>query len=124
MTDSSRDQSPYAAKKRAINAHGDDPSAIEGKRIRIIKSDLALSAIRASVANRHSAWRPITHPIENYPLALYNKSTVPPEKLLRVDHVRKYYVGESLYPLQSPEYRWHYLNRQTRDEVLLFKMFD
>ncbi|UPK91720.1 hypothetical protein LCI18_002655 [Fusarium solani-melongenae] len=119
-----RDQSPYAAKKRAINAHGDDPSAIEGNRTRIIKSDLALAVIGAPIANRRSVWRPITHPIENYPLALCDGSTVPPEMPLRVDHVRKYYVGESLYPLQSPKYRWHYLNRETRDEVLLFKMFD
>lgn len=41
-----------------------------------------------------------------------------------VDHVRKSYVGESLYPLAYPGYRWHYLNRQTKDEVLMFKTYD
>jgi hypothetical protein len=44
--------------------------------------------------------------------------------LVPVDHVRKYYVGESLYPLACSKYRWHYLSRQTKDEVLLVKTFD
>lgn len=43
---------------------------------------------------------------------------------MRVDHVRKHHIGESLYPLQSADYRWYYLNRQSPDEVLLFKIFD
>lgn len=71
-----------------------------------------------------SIWRPIRHAIESWPLAVCDGSTVPKEKLLEVDHVRKYYIGESLYPLQSPGYKWYYLNRQTRNEVILFKNFD
>lgn len=71
-----------------------------------------------------SVWRPLFNPIENYPLAVCDGSTVPADMLVAVDHVRKNYVGEGLYPLARPKYRWHYLNRQTKDEVLLIKTFD
>ncbi|KAK3324483.1 hypothetical protein B0T19DRAFT_402713 [Cercophora scortea] len=64
------------------------------------------------------------HTIEDFPLAVCDGSTVPSEKLLAVDHVRKYHIGESLYPLYCETSRWYYLNGQGRDEVLLFKTFD
>ncbi|KAK3687875.1 hypothetical protein B0T22DRAFT_375046 [Podospora appendiculata] len=51
-------------------------------------------------------------------------NTVPPEKLLAVDHVRKYHIGESLYPLYCDTSRWYYLNGQSKDEALLFKTYD
>ncbi|CAH0044609.1 unnamed protein product [Clonostachys solani] len=101
------DQSPYGAMKQARHILGNKLGTLEDKRIRII-----------------NIWRPIRHAIETWPLAVCDGSTVPQEKLLGVDHVRKYYVGESLYPLQSPGYKWYYLNGQTRDEVILFKNFD
>lgn len=72
----------------------------------------------------HSVWRPLLNPVENYPLAVCDGSSVPEDKLLAVDHVRKHYVGEGLYPLADPQYRWYYLNQQTKDEVILIKTFD
>ncbi|KAF5667726.1 hypothetical protein FDENT_12034 [Fusarium denticulatum] len=101
------DQSPFAAMKRAKAILGNDISFLQTKRIRII-----------------NIWRPIFHPVEDWPLAVCDGSTVPPEKLIKVDHVRKHHIGESLYPLECDRYRWYYLNKQTPDEVLLIKMFD
>ncbi|KAK1779918.1 hypothetical protein QBC45DRAFT_464573 [Copromyces sp. CBS 386.78] len=51
-------------------------------------------------------------------------NTVQPQNLVAVDHVRKNYEGEGLYPLYDEGMKWYYLNRQTKDEVLLFKTFD
>ncbi|KAH7202667.1 hypothetical protein BKA60DRAFT_581713 [Fusarium oxysporum] len=101
------DQSPFAAIKRAKSILGNDISLLQTKRIRII-----------------NIWRPMYHPVEDWPLAVCDGSTVPPEKLIKVDHVRKHHIGESLYPLESDRYRWYYLNKQTPDEALLIKMFD
>ncbi|VUC26949.1 unnamed protein product [Clonostachys rosea] len=101
------DQSPRGAMKQARNILGNRLDGLENKRIRIV-----------------NIWRPIRHPVDSWPLAVCDGSTVPQEKLLAVDHVRKYYVGESLYPIPSLDYRWYYLNRQTRNEVILFKNFD
>ena len=69
-------------------------------------------------------WRPLRYPVEDYPLAVCDGSTVPESSLVTADHVRKFYIGESLYPLHNGSHRWYYLNRQTKDEVLLLKMFD
>jgi hypothetical protein len=33
-------------------------------------------------------------------------------------------IGETLTPLHSPEHRWIFFPQQTRDEVLLLKVFD
>ncbi|EGO61614.1 hypothetical protein NEUTE1DRAFT_120518 [Neurospora tetrasperma FGSC 2508] len=51
-------------------------------------------------------------------------NTLQPHNLIAVDHVRKNYQGEGLYPLYDEAMKWYYLHRQTKDEVLLFKTFD
>lgn len=71
-----------------------------------------------------SIWRPITGTVDNFPLALCDGSSVPGDKLVEVDHVRQSYVGESLSLLQCEQYRWYYINQQTSEDVLIFKMFD
>ncbi|KAM7214593.1 putative 7 alpha-cephem-methoxylase [Rhypophila decipiens] len=86
------------------------------------RADELLKKKRFRIVN---IWRPLYSTVENFPLAVCDGSSVPTEKLLTVDHVRKTYVGESYYPLPSPDqYRWYYLNRQTPDEVLMFKTYD
>jgi len=44
--------------------------------------------------------------------------------LLATDHVRRDYIGETYNLMYKPKYKWHYLHRQTRDEVFIFKMYD
>ncbi|KAK1750107.1 hypothetical protein QBC47DRAFT_124929 [Echria macrotheca] len=101
------DQSRSGAVKRVRHHMGQRADALLKGRFRII-----------------NIWRPFNHPIETEPLAVCDGSTVPASKLIAADHVRKYYVGESLYPLPDPQYRWYYLSRQTKDECLVFKTFD
>ncbi|KAK3402545.1 hypothetical protein B0T20DRAFT_449596 [Sordaria brevicollis] len=101
------DQSPLAATKRVKHHMGSRAEELLQRRFRII-----------------NVWRPLRHPVTNYPLAVCDGSTVQQEKMVAVDHVRKYYEGEGLYPLYDERMRWYYLNRQTKDEVLLFKTFD
>lgn len=101
------DQSAEGAYKRVHHHLGDRAESLLKKRFRII-----------------NVWRPLRHPVEDYPLAVCDGSTVPATSLVTADHVRKFYTGESLYPLHNEAYRWYYLNRQTKDEVLLLKMFD
>jgi hypothetical protein len=72
-----------------------------------------------------SVWRPIgDSPVENFPLAFMDGSSVPEDKLIVVDVVRRSFPGESYYPLEGGGYRWHFLNHQTQDEVLFMKMND
>ena len=44
--------------------------------------------------------------------------------LIASDNIRRKYVGETLFALQSSKYRWHYLSQQDVDEVAIFKIFD
>ncbi len=62
--------------------------------------------------------------VEDFPLAVCDGSSVPPESLVAVDHVTRGYIGESYYLLYHASHRWYYLDKQTKDEVLLFKTFD
>lgn len=71
-----------------------------------------------------SVWRPSGDPIESHPLAVMDGSTVTDEKLVEVDVVRHSYIGESYYPLQHDAYKWYFINNQTKEDVLLFKMYD
>ncbi|KAI8634669.1 putative 7 alpha-cephem-methoxylase [Xylariaceae sp. FL1651] len=71
-----------------------------------------------------NVWRPMAHPVENFPLAFCDGSSVPSEQLVEVDIVRKSFPGESYYPLESNAYKWYYLNNMSPDEVLFMKMYD
>lgn len=71
-----------------------------------------------------SVWRPLNSVVEDQPLAFGDGSSISIKDCVGIDHIRRYCVGESNYPLYSSGYRWYYLNRQTRDEVLIFKTHD
>lgn len=51
-------------------------------------------------------------------------SSVSPNDLIAVDHIRRRYIGESHYLVYQPTHRWWYLSQQKRNEVILLKMFD
>ncbi|KAK4222456.1 putative 7 alpha-cephem-methoxylase [Podospora fimiseda] len=71
----------------------------------------AINRVKHHMGERaKNLWRPILYPVENYPLAVCDGRTA--------------YIGESLYPLECPDYRCYYLNRQTKDKVLAFKTYD
>jgi hypothetical protein len=71
-----------------------------------------------------SVWRPVRFPIEDYPLAVADGSTVDPNDLIAADYVRTTYQGENLLPLYNKNCRWHYMSDQTPDDILLFKSYD
>ena len=123
----------------ATHVHVDQtPSAVVGRvrlhlpkqadfllrgRVRIIKSVEFPCTMHTSLT-QCSLWRPIVDVVEDRPLALCDARTVGLSDLVEADHVRKHYSGANYYAKPSRNYRWHYLNRQRRDEVTLLKMFD
>ncbi|KAH7137373.1 hypothetical protein B0J13DRAFT_77640 [Dactylonectria estremocensis] len=84
----------------------------------------AMLGIERKNFSRDDVWRPSGDPIESHPLAVMDGSTVTDEKLVEVDVVRHSYIGESYYPLQHDAYKWYFINNQTKEDVLLFKMYD
>lgn len=57
-------------------------------------------------------------------MAFCDGSTVRDADLVETDHVRRHYIGSNLYAMFNADTRWHYLSRQSPDEVILMKMFD
>ena len=49
---------------------------------------------------------------------------VRPEELIATDHISSKYIGESYYPLFSPDHKWWYLGQQRNNEALVFKNYD
>jgi len=102
------DQSAAGALKRVRSWTGDDTEYLIRGRTRIL-----------------NIWRPYDYEIEDCPLALCDGSTIrESDQQLIADHVVRQYLGETVYPLYNPDAKWYYLNRQTKDETLILKIFD
>ena len=69
-------------------------------------------------------WRPIDRPVKSEPLALIDGRTIP--KVGFIPYQRRYRdrTGETYHIAYSPEHRWYYFPRMTREEAIVFKVFD
>jgi len=101
------DQSGKSAIRRVHKHAGDRAGELLKGRVRIL-----------------NIWRPYKRPVECHPIAICDGSTVPAEKLIEVDVVRHSYIGEAYYPTEHDGYKWYYFSRQTKEDVLIFKMYD
>ncbi|KAI9853914.1 MAG: hypothetical protein M1813_001629 [Trichoglossum hirsutum] len=100
------DQSPMGVLKRVRLLMGSQAPFLLKGRVRVI-----------------NVWRPLKT-VEDQPLVLCDGRSVKYSDLLEIDLVRRDYVGSVMFPKYRPGYQWYYLDRQTRDEVCLFKNFD
>ncbi|KAJ9604890.1 hypothetical protein H2200_010279 [Cladophialophora chaetospira] len=101
------DQTPSAAVGRTLLHLPEKADRLLRGRVRII-----------------NLWRPLVHEVQDRPLALCDMRSVSADDVVEADHVRKQYNGSNYYLKFSSKYRWHYLSRQTRDEVTMIQMFD
>lgn len=63
-------------------------------------------------------------PVENFPLALCDASTVMSDDLISVKRITKDRVGAIQYATYSASHRWCYFSKMQMDEALLFKVYD
>ncbi|RYO79490.1 hypothetical protein DL766_009345 [Monosporascus sp. MC13-8B] len=71
-----------------------------------------------------NVWKPLSHPVEEYPLAVCDGTSVKPEDLVETDSVRQGNVSTNYYVKYHASQRWYFLNHQSPDEALIFKHFD
>lgn len=71
-----------------------------------------------------NVWRPIEDPVQDYPLACCDSTSVLDEDLIECDHVRRKFKGSTLYAHHREGHKWYYLGEQRPEEALLIKMFD
>jgi hypothetical protein len=71
-----------------------------------------------------SVWRPLINTVQDWPLAICDGSTVSLTDLVEADHIRRHYMGSTMYLQHNLNQRFYYMSNQTKDDVLMFKNFD
>ncbi len=71
-----------------------------------------------------NVWRPIRGPVEAWPLALADASSVAPADLVTCDLIYADRTGEIYYGVHSAKHRWYYFPRMQRNEAVLIKCYD
>jgi hypothetical protein len=106
-----------------ISAHNDYTEWSGPNRLREILPDEAdpLLAHRFAIIQ---VWRPIDQPIQANPLALADAKTVQMEDLIVAERRYPHRVGQTYRLKYSPNHRWFYFPQMTRDEAVVFKVYD
>jgi len=69
-------------------------------------------------------WRPIRGPVLIDPLGICDGRSIPRQGFIRVERRYKYRTGVVYHIAHHPAHEWYYFPRMTRDEALVFKVFD
>ena len=69
-------------------------------------------------------WRSIAPRVEATPLALCDGRTIPATGFIRNERRYRDRTAETYHLAYNPAHRWYYFPYMTRDEVLVFKVFD
>lgn len=69
-------------------------------------------------------WRPLVSEVLDTPLGICDARSVSQDDLVASDIHYKDRSGEIYLATHSPQHRWYYYPKMTRDEVLVFKSFD
>jgi hypothetical protein len=94
---------------------------------RRVRDHLPPDEAEARLQKRHAIvnfWRPIAHPVGNWPLAMCDAQSISPSDLIPTDLVYPEKVGETYSFIHNPGHRWFYYPDQSPDEVLLLKIYD
>jgi hypothetical protein len=69
-------------------------------------------------------WRPLVDPVESFPLAFCDSSSLAEADLVDTERRSPNHIGELRLATYNPAHRWYYFPNMHPDEVLLFKTFD
>ena len=69
-------------------------------------------------------WRPIRRPVMIDPLGICDGRSIPQQGFIKVERRYKYRTGEVYHIAYNPSHVWYHFPQMTRDEALVFKVFD
>lgn len=72
----------------------------------------------------NSVWKPLRVPVQDWPLALCDASTVDESDLVASDVLYPNYVAENFMVHFSQKQQWYWLPDHASDEILVFKAVD
>ena len=106
------------------SVHNDYTEWSAPKRVRdLLPEDEAEALLRGRFAIVQ-VWRPIRNPVRTNPLAIADARTLDPRDLVPAQRSYPDRVGETYRITYSPAHRWFYFPAMTRDEAIVFKVFD
>ena len=121
-TDPARQDAVFAREPVQL-VHNDYTEWSGPQRLRDVLPDEAesLSARRFAIIQ---VWRPTGAPVEQWPLALCDARTLHRRDLIAAERRHPDRVGEVYQVAYDPAHRWCMFPRMTRDEALVFKVYD
>jgi hypothetical protein len=69
-------------------------------------------------------WRPIRHPVETFPLAICDATSLSPESLVVSERRYPNRIGQTYAITYDPAHAWYWFPRMRRDEALVFKTYE
>jgi hypothetical protein len=121
--DGAADRAAGAPRQPVPRVHVDHTAASGPGRVRAWLPEEAEQLLRGRV-QVINLWRPITGPLQDFPLAVADARTIPFDDLVAQDLVYPDRVGETYGVTFSPAHRWYYLRDMQPNEALLLKCYD
>ena len=106
-----------------LSAHNDYTEWSGPQRVRDIMGDKAEALLKRRFAIVQ-VWRAINQPIESNPLAVADARSVTMDDLLVAERRYPGRIGQTYRLKYNPSHRWFYFPKMTRDEALVFKVYD
>ena len=118
-----REREARLIREPVLNAHNDYTEWSGPQRVRDLLPGEAESLLKGRFAIIQ-VWRPINQPIRANPLALADARSVAPDDLLVSERRYPNRVGQTYRLRYNPAHRWFYFPELSRDEAIVFKVFD
>lgn len=112
------------ARPTVKGVHNDYTEASAPRRLREIAGDAEAERRFGRRWAIVQVWRPIRGVVMMEPLGICDGRSIPQKGFIRVERRYKYRTGEVYHIAHDPAHAWYYFPRMTRNEALLFKVFD
>jgi len=107
----------------AISVHNDYTEWSAPQRLRDVLPDEAEQLMKGRFAIVQ-VWRSINTPIETTPLAMCDARSLDRRDLITTERRSPGRVGQTYRIAYNPKHQWFWFPRMTRDEALVFKVYD
>ena len=106
------------------SVHNDYTEASAPRRLREIVGDAEAERRMRKRWAIVQVWRPIRGKVLIDPLAICDGRSIPRQGFILVERRYQYRTGEVYHIAHHPAHEWYYFPEMTRDEALVFKVFD
>ena len=117
-------QKAMNARPTVKGVHNDYTEASAPQRLREIVGDAEAERRLKKRWAIIQVWRPIRGVVMIDPLGICDGRSIPQQGFIRVERRYKYRTGEVYHIAHNPAHEWYWFPRMTRDEALVFKVFD